>query len=93
MCPGDPTCNLGMCPDRELNPQSLDVWDDAPTNLATQPGQNVLCFYLMIVVEVYRSKNFPSFSFKICALMYVKPQFEIKKKKPTHIYYTIGSSS
>ena len=28
---GDQTCNLGMCPDPELNLQPLGVWGDAPT--------------------------------------------------------------
>ena len=31
----DQTCNPGMCPDGELNPQSFDVQDDASTNWAT----------------------------------------------------------
>lgn len=30
------TCNLGMCPDRELNLQSFDARDLTPTNWATQ---------------------------------------------------------
>ena len=34
----DATCHLGMCPDQELNPQSVGVWDDAPINWATQTG-------------------------------------------------------
>lgn len=28
----DQTSNMGICPDLELNPPPLDVWDDAPTN-------------------------------------------------------------
>ena len=32
------TCNLGMCPDWESNPQPFGVGDNAPTNWATQPG-------------------------------------------------------
>ena len=28
----DRTCNPGMCPDRESNPQPFGLWDDAPTN-------------------------------------------------------------
>lgn len=24
-------CNLGMCPDRQLNPQPFDAWDNTPT--------------------------------------------------------------
>ena len=31
----DQTCNLGMWPEWELNPQTFGVWDNAPTNLAT----------------------------------------------------------
>ena len=26
------TSNLGMCPDRESNPQPFGPWEDAPTN-------------------------------------------------------------
>ena len=30
---GDPTQNLGMCPDQESNTEPFfGVWDDAPTN-------------------------------------------------------------
>ena len=29
---GDWTCNLGMCPHWELNPQPFHLWDDNPTN-------------------------------------------------------------
>ena len=32
---GDQTCNPGMCPDLDLNPQSFGPWGDAPTNGAT----------------------------------------------------------
>ena len=28
------TCNLGMCPDWESNPQPFGLWDDTPTNWA-----------------------------------------------------------
>ena len=28
----DPTHNLGMCPDRESNPQTFGVKDNTPTN-------------------------------------------------------------
>ena len=28
----DQTCNPGMCPDQELNPQPFSLWDNAPTN-------------------------------------------------------------
>ena len=28
----DQTCNLGMCPDQELNGQALEALDNAPTN-------------------------------------------------------------
>ena len=36
---GDWTGNQGICPDQELNLQPFGVWDDAPTHLATKPGQ------------------------------------------------------
>ena len=29
---GDQTCNLGMCPDWESNPQHFGVWNNTPTN-------------------------------------------------------------
>ena len=29
---GDQTCNLGMCPDREWNPQPFGVWGNNLTN-------------------------------------------------------------
>lgn len=35
---GDPTSDLNMCPDGELNPQPFDAWEDALTNRATWPG-------------------------------------------------------
>ena len=28
----DRTCNLGMCPDQDSNPQHFGLWDDAPAN-------------------------------------------------------------
>ena len=28
----DQTCNLGMYPDWESDPQPFNAWDDAPTN-------------------------------------------------------------
>lgn len=34
---GDGIYNLGICPNRESNPQPFD-WDDALTNWATGPG-------------------------------------------------------
>ena len=37
----DQTRNLGMCPDRELDPEPFGVWDEAPT--AEPPGQGLLC--------------------------------------------------
>ena len=40
----DQTCNLGMCPDWESNPQTFGVWDDAPTNWATWPRYLSLSF-------------------------------------------------
>ena len=40
----DHTSHLRMCPDWESNPQCLGVWDNAPTNWATQPGP--LQYYL-----------------------------------------------
>ena len=36
---GDQTCNLGMCPDWELNLQPFGVWDNNPTNWANLLGQ------------------------------------------------------
>ena len=39
------TLNLGMCSDRELNAQTFGVWDDAPTNQATQAGKDVLTIF------------------------------------------------
>ena len=38
---GDPTHNLGMCPDQGLNPQPFGVWDNAPTK---SPGQGYFIF-------------------------------------------------
>ena len=35
---GDQIHNLGMCPDRESNPQTFGVQDNASTNWATWPG-------------------------------------------------------
>ena len=35
----DQTHNLGICPDWGSNLQHFGVWNDGPTNLATQPGQ------------------------------------------------------
>ena len=37
----DQTYNLGMCPDWELNLQPFKVWDNTPTNWASQPGPMV----------------------------------------------------
>ena len=34
----DQTHNPSMCPDQEKNPHPLSIWDDPPTNWATQPG-------------------------------------------------------
>ena len=31
------TCNQGMCPGQELNPQTFGLWDVAPNNQITQP--------------------------------------------------------
>ena len=36
---GDQTCDPGLFPNWELNPQPFGVWDNAPTNWATQPGK------------------------------------------------------
>ena len=32
---GDQTCNQGMCPDEEPNPQPFGLWDNTPANWAT----------------------------------------------------------
>ena len=37
----DQTCNPDVCPDQELNPQPLGVWDHTPTNCAIKPGQKL----------------------------------------------------
>ena len=44
----DQTCNLGTCPDQESNLQILGVWDNTPTNWASQPGL-IVTFKLGIV--------------------------------------------
>ena len=43
--PRNQTCNLGMCPDWESNPQPFSVWDDIPINWTTQSGH--LCTFLI----------------------------------------------
>ena len=37
-CLGNQTCNPGMCPDHESDPQPFGSQDDAPAHRATQPG-------------------------------------------------------
>ena len=48
--PRDPTHNLGMCPDWGSNPQHFGVWDEAPSNWATQPG--LTGYYSPVVFSV-----------------------------------------
>ena len=38
----DWTCNPGVCPDQELNPQPFGLWNDAQTNLSHN-AQGMLC--------------------------------------------------
>ena len=37
----DQTLNLGMFPNQKLNPQPFGVQENAPTNWATWPGQDI----------------------------------------------------
>ena len=50
---GDWTCNLDMCPDRELNPQPFGVWDDAPTSWATlaRALHSILCCWSSLIFQ------------------------------------------
>ena len=41
---GDRTCNLGMCPDKELNLWPFGVWYDTPTNWTTPVRDNSMSF-------------------------------------------------
>ena len=41
---GNQTHNLGLCPEQEWNLWLFHVWDAAPTNWSTQPGQVVPSF-------------------------------------------------
>ena len=45
---GDQTCNLGMCPDQELNLQPSSLQDDAPTNWARPTRMWVYFLYQKI---------------------------------------------
>ena len=48
---GDQTYNLGMCPDRESNPQPFGVWDDAtPSNWTICPGLQFHMFFFKILI-------------------------------------------
>ena len=55
---GDQTCNLGMCPDGELNPRPSGVWDNQLSHLARVTELPVLCrleislYYLNYLVNV-----------------------------------------
>ena len=66
----DQTWSLGMCPDRELNPQPFDVKDNAPTNWATWLGlYNCFLMYLRpphIVLHLIFSFNIYIVSISTC---------------------------
>ena len=49
----DLTCNLGMCPDQESNLQPFGIWDNAPTNWATWPGQKLFFIKKYMERETY----------------------------------------
>lgn len=51
---GDGICNLGTCPDQELNPQTFGAQDDIPTKGATWPG--LLSNILMLLKNMNDSK-------------------------------------
>ena len=44
----DQTCNLGTCPDQELNPWPFGVWDDAPTEPLGQGTALLFKFWLSL---------------------------------------------
>ena len=46
------TCDLGICPDWESNPQPFGVQDDAPTSWAMQPGQWGRFLYILLHSEL-----------------------------------------
>ena len=49
-CPNSSqTHHLSVCPDQGLNLQHFGVWDSAPTNLATRPGQDLFNIFLNLV--------------------------------------------
>ena len=41
---GDRTYNLGMCPDRESNPQHFGLWDNIPTNWPSPATAHLLLY-------------------------------------------------
>ena len=48
----DGTHNVGMCPDREWNPQPFGERDDTPTNCATWPGSFSMVFFKWVHLNV-----------------------------------------
>ena len=54
------TSKLGMCPDRDLNPQPFGQWDDAPTNWATlaKDRAKVQHFWIIFKPILFWKKKF-----------------------------------
>ena len=48
---GDQTCNLDMCPDWELKPQTLGLWEEAPAIWATPARVNSALPNIIMEIE------------------------------------------
>ena len=71
-----------MCPDQELHLQPFGVWDNAPTNWATQTfKEEIISIIYKLFQRTEAGKVFPNSFYEASITLITKPEKYVRKNK------------